>query len=166
MRNTATVLLVVSVGILSVLVYSQTAALRDQRRKVQELNARLESKSKTASLDLQEKCAKQAHEAFKLSGETTKLANFLNHYNEKLNKCFVQIMSTDVKKSPGTIGTFNSISDAFEGKVYAEYAWFSEKNKEYWEVPPFVCKVTLPSGEEKICHSEYEFDALVKHYME
>jgi hypothetical protein len=58
------------------------------------------------------------------------------------------------------------VSDAFEGKSYAEYAWKSEKGKKYWEVKPFVCKVTLPSGEKKDCASSDEFDDLVKVYME
>ena len=166
MRSTTTiVLLVVSVGILSLLLYSQTAALREQRRQVQELNAKLESK--TASLDLQEKCAKQAHEAFKINGfEKDETSAFSNHYNEKLNKCFVQIESHDAKTISGTIYENKTISDAFEGKVYAQYAWHSDKVKKYWEVPPSLCKVTLLSGEERICHSSDEFDALVKQYME
>ncbi len=58
MRNVAIVLLTVSVGVLSLLLYSQTIALREQRLHLQELNAKLESISKTASLDLQEKCAR------------------------------------------------------------------------------------------------------------
>lgn len=57
-------------------------------------------------------------------------------------------------------------SDAFEGKVYANYIWRSDKRKKYWEVTPFDCKVMLLSGEERLCHSSDEFDALVKQYME
>jgi hypothetical protein len=167
MRNTAIVLLIVSVGVLSLLLYSQNAALREQRRHVQELNAKLDSMSKTASLDLQEKCAKQAREAFRFHGlEKEQMADFANHYNQKLNKCFVEVRNTDAKLMPGEIWTFRIISDAFEGKVYAEYHWRTHKGKKYWEVPPVVCKVTLVSGEERICHSSDEFDALVKQYME
>jgi hypothetical protein len=59
-----------------------------------------------------------------------------------------------------------TLSDAFEGSLYGEYNWKSDKVKKYWQVPPFMCKVTLPSGKEKICHSDDEFDALVKQYME
>lgn len=64
MRNAAIVLLIVSVGILGLLLYSQNVALREQRRQVQELKGKLESMSKTTSLDLQEKCAKRAREEF------------------------------------------------------------------------------------------------------
>src|SRR6266851_3062813 len=77
---------------------------------------------KTASLDLQEKCARQSQAAFR--------------------------------------------RDGFEGKVYGSYMWRADKVKKYWEVPPIQCTVTLPSGEEKTCHSSDEFDSLVKEYME
>jgi hypothetical protein len=159
MRKTAIVMLIVSLGVLGLLLYSQTAALREQRRKVQELNTKLEAMSNTTSLDLQEKCAKQARERFTFEGfEKRAMANFLSHYNTKLNKCFVQMASTDAKKPP--ISTYMMVSDAFEGKVYAEYM------KNWNEVSPFVCKVTLLSGEERFCHSDDEFHALVKQYME
>jgi hypothetical protein len=58
------------------------------------------------------------------------------------------------------------VFDAFEGKEYATYIWHIEKNKKYWEVPPFECKVTSISGGETECHSQAEFDELVKQYME
>ena len=75
-----------------------------------------------------------------------------NHYNQKLNKCFMQVESSDV------MGTGKTISDAFEGKVYAVLGLRGDEVKK--------CSVTLPSGEERICHSSEEFDALVKQYME
>jgi Tfp pilus assembly protein PilV len=124
MKTAVMALLFLAVGVLSVIVYSQSAALREQRRQVQELRARLELRSKSASLELQEKCAKQAYEAFKLSEPSTlnfwgknEMADFANHYNEKLNKCFVQIEGIDAKTIPGTILTFKTVSDAYEGKV-------------------------------------------------
>jgi hypothetical protein len=168
MKTARTATLFAAFGILSLILYSQAAALREQRRQLQELNAKLESKSKTTSLELQAECAKQAHEAFKLNGwEGNQWASFTNHYNEKLNKCFVEIENTDTKTSPGKIGVTNTVSDAFEGKVYGQYIWISEKNKQYFEVPPFQCEVTLTSGEKKICRSSDEFDALIRNnYME
>ncbi len=161
MKNTTIFVLLVCVGVLTLFLYSQNTALREQRRQVQELNAKLESMSKTTSLDLQGKCAKQAQEAFKLNGmEKEAMASFQNHYNTKLNKCFVQF------NSHKGLMTFRTVVDAFEGKDYADYAWQADKVKKYWEVPPFVCRVTLLSGEEKTCRSSDEFDALVKLYME
>ncbi len=109
--------------------------------------------SKTASLDLQERCAKQAHEEFlNLGWKKHEGAVFANHYNQKLNKCFMQVENSDV------MGTWTTVSDAFEGKVYAVLGLHGDQIKK--------CSVTLPSGEEKICHSSDEFDALVKQYME
>ncbi len=83
-----------------------------------------------------------------------------------MNKCFIEVESNDWKTAPGTVFTSRVVSDAFEGKVYAHYLWRSDKVKKYWEVPPLQCAVTLPSGEEKNCHSSDEFDALVKEYLE
>jgi hypothetical protein len=89
MKSAALVLLIVAVGALGLLLYSQTVVVREQQQQIQELKARLESASKTANLDLQEKCAKQAQEAFKSDGfEKEEGALFSNHYNERLNKCF------------------------------------------------------------------------------
>jgi hypothetical protein len=56
--------------------------------------------------------------------------------------------------------------DAYEGKTYGEYNWHTVKDKKYWEVPPFMCKVVLPSGDDKLCTSDNEFDELIKTYME
>ena len=115
----------------------------------------------TASLDLQEKCAKQSQAAFKRDGfEKEQLASFSNHYSEKLNRCFVEYESTNANF------VTKVVSDAFEGKVYGSYMWRPDKVKKYWEVPPIQCTVTLPSGEKKTCHSSDEFDSLVKEYME
>ena len=153
--------LVLSLVVLALFAYWQAAALREQREQVRRLSTKLEF----ATLDLQEKCAKQAREEFKLYGwDKKEMAYVLNHYNSKLNKCFMQIEDTEFKQGTGT--TNKIVSDAFEGKTYASYTWISQNDKQYWEVPPRDCKVTLPSGEEKICHSSEEFDALVKQYME
>ena len=166
MRMALALLLLVCAALGS-LAYWQAAALRQERRQAQQLSAKLDSMSRTATLDLQEKCARQAREEFRLYGwDKHEMADVSNHYNAKLNKCFMQIQDTDAKTVRGTIVTSKSISDAFEGKVYADYIWSTQKNKKYWEVPPLVCKVTLLSGEEKICHSSGEFDELVKQFME
>jgi hypothetical protein len=170
MRNVITLLLIVVGGMLAFIAYSQRRALQEERRLTQQLTTKLSATSTTASLDLQEKCANQAREEFKREGwEELKskggLNDFSDHFNPKVNKCFVLIESTD-PKNDGTVFVSKTLSDAFEGKLYGEYNWKSDKVKKYWQVPPFMCKVTLPSGEEKICHSDDEFDALVKQYME
>ncbi len=153
MKNTALILLAILVGVLSLLLYSRTAALRDQRRQVQELNRKLDSLSRTTSFDLQERCAKQADQEFSnLGWKKHEGAVLANHYNQKLNKCFMQVENSDV------MGTWITISDAFEGKVYAVMGLHGDEVKK--------CSVTLLSGEEKTCHAPNEFDALVKEYMQ
>ena len=69
--------------------------------------------------------------------------------------------TTEAKPRDGTVFTNKFLSNAFEGKSFAEYAWRSDKVKKYWEVKPFVCKVTLPSGEDKNCESSDEWEELV-----
>jgi hypothetical protein len=140
---------------------------RGRHQSAQQNQGSQEAQPNAVSLELQEKCSKGAQEAFKRDGfENQQLASFSNHYNEKLNKCFVQYDSTDAKTSSGTIFVNKVVSDAFEGKVYAQYMWHSDKVKKYWEVAPVQCTVTLPSAEEKTCTSSEEFDTLVKQYME
>jgi hypothetical protein len=140
------------------------AQLEKQNR---ELTAKLEALGKSKTLDLQEQCAKQAEEVFKFGKwDKESLADYTNHYNATLNKCFIEIQSMDAKTAPPDIFTNKTVSDAFEGKGYGEYMWKSDRVKKYWEVPPLQCRVTLPSGEERFCHSSDEFDQLIKQYME
>jgi len=94
------------------------------------------------------------------------MAGYESHYNVRLNKCFLQISTTDTQISPGTIWTYRFLQDAFEGKQYATYAWHTEKGKTYWEVAPFQCEVLLPSGDRRFCKSDDEFTLLIRMYME
>jgi len=162
MRNATIFLLFVAVGALGIFAFYQEASLREQRRLLQELTARLKPVSKTADLDLQQKCARQARHEFS-AWDKQPMASVTNHYNSKLGKCFVVIEVTDTT-TPGTAVTNKFLADAFEEKSYAEYQWHSDKVKKYWEVPPLVCNVTLPSGEVRVCHSSGEFDDLIKVY--
>jgi hypothetical protein len=164
MRMILSLLLVVCVG-LGLSAYWQAGALRQQRKQVQQLSAKLESESKTALLDLQEKCAKQAREEFKNYWQDSEGADFTNHYNAKLNRCFIRVQYIDTRTVRGTIFNYSEVFDAFERKVYAQWDWHTEKDKKYWQVPPTECKVTLPSGEQ-ICRSSDEYDSLVKQLME
>ncbi len=163
----ALVLLFILAVVLAWQLNSQKRTTAEQSKRLDELSARLEVKPKMASLELQEKCARQAREQYRLDGwEKEKMAGFSTHYNQDLNRCLMLIENTDAKTSSGTIWTNKTLVDAFEGKVFGTYMWHSDKVKKYWEVPPVQCEVTLPSGEKKICNSSDEFDALVKTYME
>jgi len=172
MRNAMTVLVISAIGILGVFAYSQTVALRQQRQQVQELTAKLNSASKVASLELQDKCAKQAGvvSPFNPGQRVT------NHYNAKLGRCFVLTQSASWGLHPfqDYYTVTRKLTDAFEGKIYAEFAWTRERNGKpqigiqpsLTPAPPQECVVTLPSGEEGTCKSLDEIDALIKQYME
>lgn len=163
MKNSAIVLLVVCVGVLGVLLYRQTAALREQRRQVQELNAKLASVSQATDFDLQAKCAKQASDVWKAGGwDRKKLATYSNHYNDKLQKCFMRI-DTSTEESGADV-TFETVMDAFESKGYAEFIWRVDHNS--GDSKSMRCSAILPTGEAITCTSPEEFDALVKQYME
>jgi hypothetical protein len=155
--------------VLAYVVYRQNAAIRDQQKTLTELRAQVaapQTKPQTNTLEYQAKCAEQAAKIFKDSGfKPNQMAGYENHYNAKLNKCFILIQNVDAK-SPGTVWTFKNLSDAYEGKSYGEYAWHTDKVKKYWEVPPFMCKVVLQSGEDRVCKSDDEFQELTKPYME
>src|SRR5450759_845176 len=144
-----------------------TGCNQDKRARLEkenkELAATLESVAKTTNLDMQAKCAQQARAEFKAQGwEKESMAGFTNHYNVKVNKCFVEITNSGSSRQP-YVPTINRILfDAFEGKVYGEYMWVNSKGKKYWEVAPFICKVTSLSGEEIICNSTEQFDSLIK----
>ena len=170
MRDALTFALLVAVCVLGWMAHTQSVSNSTIQREIHDLAAKSESKP-VASLELQEKCAAQARKEYNASGwNDTKehpLAGFTNHYNVKLGKCFMVIEdTTDAKPRDGTVFTNKLVSDAFEGKSYAEYVWRSDKVKKYWEVKPFVCKVTLPSGEEQNCESSDEWEELVKAYMQ
>ena len=112
MRGIVTILVVVLVGVLGILLYLQST-LRQQTNEIRELNARVDSWGKPSAMDFQEKCARQAREEFKLSGlDKHEMAGMSNHYNARLNKCFVEIQDTDARTNRGTIVTSKTVSDA------------------------------------------------------
>ena len=130
-----------------------------------ELSAKLQEVTKTANLDSQAKCANQARTVFKEMGwDKEFLTVYTSHYDQKLNRCYIQVYNS--KADRGSASVYRFVQDAFEGKGYAEYSWINNTGKKYWEVKPVLCKVTLLSGEEKICSSMEEFEELIKVYVE
>lgn len=161
------VFLVIVLIALAVMLRTQSTKIGDLQRQIHDLDAQLAEKAKADTLDLQAKCSEQARKAFadlEIPKNEKNVASYENHYNAKLNKCFIHVEHHAY--TPGTIWTHRHVFDAFEGKVYGAYMWHTDKVKKYWEVPPIKCEVTLPSGEKKDCHSNDEFTELVKVYME
>jgi hypothetical protein len=93
--------------------------------------------------ELQEKCGGISREFFKneFSRETS---YYRNHYNKKMNKCFILVT--------GLYTTFKSLNDVNENKRYGVLLITKDG---------IGCDVL-----EKKCKSEQEWDSLVKPYME
>jgi hypothetical protein len=157
MRHLLTTTLVAAVLVLLFVVHSQSVAIKGLQATA--------AASQTPSLEQQGRCVKQAAEVFKQEGYGTgDTADFTNHYSGRMGRCFVVISESRVDGNVASLD--KNLSDAFEGKVYGSYEWVNREHKKYWEVAPSGCKVTLPSGEEKTCQSEEEWDQLVKAYTE
>lgn len=112
--------------------------------------------------ELQERCAKRAEEFFdrKYGGESHKTDHgslqrfYSNHYNRKLNKCFIEMNLTEIYN--GAKGLFIRIMDVNENISYASFAQFKSE-----EIKDGDCVVYGKS-----CHSKEEWDLLIATYME
>jgi hypothetical protein len=161
MKNIIIGLLVIAIAWLSALAYRERSALRQQQRQVQELTAKLRATTDIANVELQEKCAQQAHE-FLSQFITRNLVETRTHFNESFNRCFVETRT--VGFNSGSRLESVALQDAADGKDYGSYALVSEPAKT--ATPSVTCKVMLPSGNRKTCHSMEEFDAFANQYME
>ena len=135
--------------------------------QIVDVNAKLVEKSETDVLGLKARCAEQAGKTFAdLGYKRTELNRYESHYNRTLNKCFIRTESQDSYTVPDAIFAYQNVLDAFEVKQLGSYAWRGNKGKKSRDVRPFVCEVTLPSGDKRVCHSNHEFTELVRLYME
>ena len=85
--------------LLVVMVGCNDDQVRRLERENQELAAKLDAVAKATNLDLQKKCADEANAMFKELGWNKKpFASYNNHYQQKLNKCFIRIEDREVEK--------------------------------------------------------------------
>ena len=171
-------ILAVTVCLLAFRLHSQSSTLQRQSLTIADLQQKqsatdlkpasaIETRPVTGSLEDQGKCAKQAAETFKADWGSKKgfpSPTFQSHYSAKLGRCFVRENVTEMYGHVPSNSAY--IVDAFENKTLGKYLWMNTEGKQYWEVAPKHCTVTLPTGEEEICHSSDEFDELSKAYME
>src|SRR6266403_3015605 len=78
-----------------------------------------ETTGSTANLQLQEQCAKDAHTTFVNGGYTTTTNgsnSYTDHFNKKLNTCFIVISNID------SSGNYIQLYDAISQQEYGEYA--------------------------------------------
>ncbi len=106
----------------------------------------------TTSLVRQEQCSTQAEKGFADSGWKD-TAVYTNHFNSKLNKCFL-LISKITPTDHGGISTYKVLTDVLENKVYAEYG-----DSAYGAVP-YTC-TTLDAQ----CSNKTMFDSFVAEYM-
>jgi hypothetical protein len=134
------------------------------------LGPRITPAQKNASLDEQKKCDAQAsrvyHEGRARDGyhgeDSTGMNGYTSHFDPATNICYVWVR---YGKTDGNTVTFaDTISDAFEGRLYASYLWFNP-GKKAWEVQPTTCSVKPRKQEEITCKNEEEFDSLVDKYF-
>lgn len=168
---TKTILMVAVGTLIGVVVYwnwQQRQIIQEQQHKI-DLLVSQRSAAPESSLGQQQQCAVQAARAFEFAGyKDNEWANFTNHFSSKLGRCFVEITALDAKTNPGTIWTYKTLSDAFEGKTYGQYSWHTVKGKKYWEVPPFECSL-FPDGTQsslQVCKTEVEFDDFASSLMQ
>lgn len=113
--------------------------------------------------ELQEKCGKRCEEIFKKENQFVKttsdgqmLSGYQNHYNKKLNKCFILIETT------------NYPNDKKTDILYMKWIFDVNENKEYGSVNKFRKNPSVSGCYvlERTCTSVREWDLLVKPYME
>jgi hypothetical protein len=132
--------------------------IKDQKKKIDDLTAKLAK----ANLESQEKCAQRADKVLKdmKYGKDMIPADYVCHYNKKLNICFMEMAVTSVNQN-GSVSTLRNLFDAFEGKEYASLFVYVPKGQAYYEVKPQNCKML-----DNFCKSEDEYKAFIKKYME
>ncbi len=145
--------LVVSLLMLSLVACNHERIVQLEKQN-KELSAKLDAAAQKASLENQERCAKQALAVFREQRWGANASpGFVNHYNIALNRCFILMHSMYVSAN-NELGTLNALVDAFEGQGYGDY--YSRVNR-----PPNVCYVIV-SGKQVNCSSPDEFDSLIK----
>ena len=116
---------------------------------------------------LQEQCVERSKEYFKkeygngiINGENGErlISKYTNHYNKKLNKCYILITSTEfVRNKENKIENIGlkTLFELNENKEYGSLIKFENDNK------LINCRIL-----EKYCNLEREWDLVVKPYME
>jgi len=145
---------------------TQSNNIQELQSEVRELDARLAERSKAD--EVQRSCAAQAGKIFAAAAyPKSDFAAYASHFAAKLDKCMMRVLHTDVQTARGNVIWLNvNVLDAFDGRQYGTYTWHTVTSKKFLIVPPATCEVTLPTGEQKTCHSMDEFEALVKVYTE
>ncbi len=113
--------------------------------------------------ELKEKCSKRAEEVFKRDYNSSSwqeedgshvTVNFRNHYNRKVNKCFMLTAYSSFNVKEKTLIRTEDLIDINENRKYGTSTILNH-NK------PIECVIL-----DKICNSKNEWNRLIKPYME
>jgi len=97
---------------------SANVMLREQQQQVQTLKKALSERSAQEALALQTQCSEMAKKFLSTRGWKPGVGDdYKNHFNTKMNKCFVLVSSYLVNDDFATFDLY----DAVEGKRYATY---------------------------------------------
>jgi hypothetical protein len=144
--------------------------IAELEKQVKELKEQSHQQQKSAGLDSQQQCSEGAHKTYISQGwdkpEKGAFNSYTNHFNENLNRCFIEINSSQVMPSEGRIFSSRQLSDAFEGKMYSEIYINKLKTDLPGSLPVFKCDLTSLTGESKSCSSVAEYEHFIKQYME
>lgn len=146
---------------------TETTKNKQLQSQVTELTTKLGDKKTRESLDLQWNCAQQAEKIFHqlgydLNPTGSNIAVYQNHYNAKLNKCFMVLTATAMKV---TAYGEKHLFDAYEQREYGEYIWQSSKLTPHSD-EVLSCRLSDPSKPEANCKTKQEFDAFAARYMQ
>ncbi len=141
--------------------------LETDKKTIADMSAKLAVLDEQPSFEDQSRCAAAAKEFFNREGYGSEQdADFLNHYNPKLRKCFIVIKTSKWQPSTATMLTSKNVYDAVEGKTYGQYLWQSDKVKKWWEVAPIMCLATNPDGSDTKCKNDGEYTSIMANYMD
>jgi hypothetical protein len=125
---------------------------------------RLEAQATAAKWEKEQQCSKRATDFFNggtLSDSNVSAGYDNNHFNHKLNKCFILVKKTS--SQGGSLFLYRALMDVNGGTSSAlgEYDKEVPAGVAEYMVKPFVCRML-----DKYCKTDEEFDAFVKSYME
>ncbi len=111
----------------------------------------------------QQKCADEAFKFFKDNEPNSNNTDYINHWNRKQNKCFIEIQTSYI--SNGNPANTEFLYDALEGK---QYGWFSiVRDKKLSEQIPTICEMYVDgnASSDKTCTNETWYNSFVELYM-
>lgn len=151
-------LIIVCAGLTSL--YAQTTPNRANDRKSPQTTAT----SLKEKYELQERCGKRAAEKFKDEYGNGTLntedgftrTNYRNHYNQKLNKCFILVTSIFLpNKEKESVSEQFQLDDVNENNDYGSFFKFNKNAR------PDICHLSGTA-----CESKEQWESLLKPFME